>query len=165
MPIRGSPNGAAHSQCTLFHSHVLVDAIARNRWTPSLGLAVDVINRYSWTSSIGIAGRHHSVRPLFSRYRKLITERMAAARLPAIYQWPEMAEEGGLIAYGPRFAELYRPYALQVVKVLKGTKIRRHSDRAADQVRAGDQPQDRQVPRITVPPALLARADEVVEWP
>jgi hypothetical protein len=33
---------------------------------------------------------------------------MAAARLPAIYQWLETAEEGGLMAYGPRFVALYR---------------------------------------------------------
>jgi hypothetical protein len=70
MPIRGSPNGAAHYLCTLFHSHALVDVIARNRWTSSIGTGVDVINRYGWTSSIGFAGRHHSVRPLYmSRVR------------------------------------------------------------------------------------------------
>jgi putative ABC transport system substrate-binding protein len=34
---------------------------------------------------------------LLNRYRTQIIERMAAARLPAIYQWPEMAEEGGLM--------------------------------------------------------------------
>src|SRR6266567_6764196 len=32
---------------------------------------------------------------LFNRYRPQIIERMAAIRIPAIYQWPEMAEEGG----------------------------------------------------------------------
>jgi putative ABC transport system substrate-binding protein len=59
---------------------------------------------------------------LFNRYQTQIFGRMAAARLPAIYQWPEMAEQGGLIAYGPRFVTLYRQQALQVVKVLKGAK-------------------------------------------
>ena len=63
MPIRGSPNGAAHSCPRFSTAWQLVDAIARNRWTPSLGMAVDAINRYGWTSSIGIGGRHHSVRP------------------------------------------------------------------------------------------------------
>src|SRR5437588_3159537 len=33
--------------------------------------------------------------------RPIIFERVAALRLPAIYQWPEMAEQGGLIGYGP----------------------------------------------------------------
>jgi len=50
MPIRGSPNGAP---LTLIHSPPgPVDAIARNRWTPSLGMR--------WTPSIGTAGRHQS---------------------------------------------------------------------------------------------------------
>jgi hypothetical protein len=61
MPIRGSPNGA---RSLLSTAPKPMDAIARNRWTPSLGMEVDAINRYSWTSSIGIVGRHHSVRPL-----------------------------------------------------------------------------------------------------
>jgi putative ABC transport system substrate-binding protein len=33
--------------------------------------------------------------------RAFIFDRVATLRLPAVYQWPEMAEEGGLIGYGP----------------------------------------------------------------
>ena len=40
--------------------------------------------------------------PMLSARRGEIIERTAALRLPAIYQWPEIAEEGGLAAYGPR---------------------------------------------------------------
>ena len=40
--------------------------------------------------------------PLFSFNRRIVIERAAALGLSAIYEWPEMAEEGGLIAYGPR---------------------------------------------------------------
>jgi putative tryptophan/tyrosine transport system substrate-binding protein len=43
-------------------------------------------------------------------------------RLPAIYQWPEMAEEGGLAGYGPRFPEIWRQRARLVIKVLRGAK-------------------------------------------
>jgi len=43
---------------------------------------------------------------LFNANRARIIERVAAIRLPAIYQWLEMAEEGGLIAYGPRFVAI-----------------------------------------------------------
>jgi len=60
---------------------------------------------------------------LFNRYGPQIIERTAVVRLPAIYQWPEMAEAGGLMAYGPRFVTLYRQQALQVVKVLTGTNL------------------------------------------
>jgi len=49
MPIRGSPNGAAHSCPRFSTAWQLLDTIARNRWTPSLGIAVDAINQYGWT--------------------------------------------------------------------------------------------------------------------
>jgi putative ABC transport system substrate-binding protein len=49
-------------------------------------------------------------------------DRVAALRLPAIYQWPEMAEEGGLIAYGPRWPEILELYAGQGVKLLRGAR-------------------------------------------
>ena len=40
--------------------------------------------------------------------RAFIFDRVAALRLPAVYQWPEMAEQGGLIGYGPLIVQLYR---------------------------------------------------------
>ena len=61
--------------------------------------------------------------PLLFANRQVIIERAAALRLPAIYQWPEMAEEGGFLGYGPRFAQLYRTImARQLVKLLRGAK-------------------------------------------
>ena len=60
--------------------------------------------------------------PLFSFNRRVIIELAAALRLPAIYEWPEMAEEGGLIAYGPSFPLMYRQAARLVAKVLQGVK-------------------------------------------
>jgi len=100
---------------------------------------------------------------LFNRYRAQIIERMAAARLPAIYQWPEMAEEGGLMAYGPRFVALYRQQALQVVKVLKGTKS---SDIPIEQPTKFELVVNLKTATalgFTIPPSLLLRADEVIE--
>jgi hypothetical protein len=43
---------------------------------------------------------------LFFFNRRLVIERASELRLPAVYQWPEMAEEGGLIGYGPLFTEV-----------------------------------------------------------
>jgi len=39
-----------------------------------------------------------------------------------VHQWPELADEGGLVAYGPRFTEVFRQRARMVVKVLRGTR-------------------------------------------
>jgi putative tryptophan/tyrosine transport system substrate-binding protein len=46
--------------------------------------------------------------PMFSFSRRSVIEKAAALRLPAIYEWPEMAEEGGLIGYGPSLPLLWR---------------------------------------------------------
>jgi putative tryptophan/tyrosine transport system substrate-binding protein len=61
--------------------------------------------------------------PLLFANRKVIIERAATQRLPAIYQWPEVAEEGGFIGYGPRLVQLFRDLlARQFVKILRGAK-------------------------------------------
>jgi putative ABC transport system substrate-binding protein len=58
--------------------------------------------------------------PLFSFNRRIVIERSAALRLPAIYEWPEMAEEGGLIGYCPRLTFIYGQLSRLIVKVLRG---------------------------------------------
>ena len=61
--------------------------------------------------------------PLLFVNSSLIIERLSALRLPAVYQWPEMAEQGGLIGYGPRIVQIYREMiARQLIKLLRGTK-------------------------------------------
>jgi ABC-type uncharacterized transport system substrate-binding protein len=51
-----------------------------------------------------------------------IIDQTAMLRLPAIFQWPEMADQGGLLGYGPPFTEVFRQRARQVAKVLRGAK-------------------------------------------
>jgi putative ABC transport system substrate-binding protein len=61
--------------------------------------------------------------PLLDGQRQLIIERAAAVQLPAMYQWPEAAEEGGLAGYGPRKAHINGDvWVRQLVKLLKGVK-------------------------------------------
>jgi len=60
---------------------------------------------------------------LFFNNRRSIFDRVAALSLPAMYQWPEMADEGGLIGYGPSIVQLYRDVQTrQLVSLLHGTK-------------------------------------------
>ena len=64
--------------------------------------------------------------PLFSlpgtRNNTVVMERIAALRLPAIFQWPETAEVGALAGYGPRFTDMYRQRARMVAKIFRGAK-------------------------------------------
>ena len=55
--------------------------------------------------------------------RQLIIDRVAALRLPSMYQWPEEAEEGGLLGCGPRLIDTYRELVTgHLVKLLRGVK-------------------------------------------
>jgi ABC-type uncharacterized transport system substrate-binding protein len=84
-------------------------------------------------------------------------------RLPSISGLSETVEAGGLMSYGPHYGALYRQAARQVDKILRGIQARRPPRRTAHQVRAGDQPQNREGARPHDPPSVLARADEVIE--
>lgn len=62
--------------------------------------------------------------PLLGNYSNglFVIERAAALRLLTIHQWPDMAEDGGFAAYGPRMTEIFRQEARMIVKVLRGAK-------------------------------------------
>jgi putative ABC transport system substrate-binding protein len=56
----------------------------------------------------GTAGINVLASPFLYGSRQLILDRVAALRLPAIYEWAEVAEEGGFLAYGPRIFQVFR---------------------------------------------------------
>jgi putative ABC transport system substrate-binding protein len=58
---------------------------------------------------------------LASLYREII-DRAAEYRLPAIYQWREHAEAGGLMSYGPSLPAMWEQDGAMVARILKGTK-------------------------------------------
>jgi putative tryptophan/tyrosine transport system substrate-binding protein len=60
--------------------------------------------------------------PLLYGSRDIIIPRMRGERLPAIYQWPEMAAEGGFLAYGPRLLLAYRNAVGLIDKILRGAR-------------------------------------------
>jgi putative tryptophan/tyrosine transport system substrate-binding protein len=101
--------------------------------------------------------------PLFSVNRRLVIERAAALGLPAIYEWAEMAEEGGLIAYGPRLTLIYRQLARLIVKVLRGIKP---EDLPVEQPTKFELVVNLKTAKalgLTIPQSLLLRADKVIE--
>jgi putative tryptophan/tyrosine transport system substrate-binding protein len=87
-------------------------------------------------------------------------DRAAALRLPTIYQWPELAEEGGFAAYGPRFDQIIRDLvARQLVQLFRGTKI---ADIPVEQPTKFELVINLKTAKgVTVPEALLVRADKV----
>jgi putative tryptophan/tyrosine transport system substrate-binding protein len=101
---------------------------------------------------------------IFHGGRKTIVARMEAARLPAIYQWPEYPrDEGALIAYGPRQSLIRQLVAGQVDRVLRGAAP---GDLPVVQPTKFDLAINMRAARklgLAPPPSLLARADEVIE--
>ncbi|MFL4980871.1 MAG: ABC transporter substrate-binding protein [Xanthobacteraceae bacterium] len=105
--------------------------------------------------------------PLFSvpgtPTNRLVLDTLAELRLPAIFQWPETAELGGLIGYGPRFTQMYRQRAQMVVKVLRGAKP---PDLPIEQPTRFELVINLKAAKAIgheVPAGLVLRADEVIE--
>ena len=67
-------------------------------------------------------------------------------RLPSVYRDTAYVEAGGLMSYGSRIRDIYRRVALTWTDP-EGSEARRPAGGAADEVRAGDQSQDRQADR------------------
>jgi putative tryptophan/tyrosine transport system substrate-binding protein len=120
--------------------------------------AVDVA-KVSGAGALNVLGS-----ALLFNNRSIIFERVAALRLPAIYQWPEMAEQGGLIGYGPLLVQLYRDImSRQLAKLLRGVKP---ADLPVEQPTRFELIINLQAAKAIghdVPAPLVLRADKVIE--
>ena len=83
--------------------------------------------------------------------------------VPTIYGSREYRRRRRADELWSNIADAYRQVGIYVGRILKGEKPADLPVVAVDQVRVGHQPQDRQALGLTVPPSLLARADEVIE--
>jgi putative ABC transport system substrate-binding protein len=101
--------------------------------------------------------------PLLNALHGRFMNDMARLKLPALYEWPETVEEGGLVAYGPRVSLVYRQVAVQVAKVLKGAKP---ADLPIEQPTTFVLAINARAARtigLQLPEAMLLRADVVVD--
>jgi putative ABC transport system substrate-binding protein len=87
----------------------------------SAGTPEEIVTALNAAKSSGAGAINVLATELFFSNRRLVIERARELRLPAMYQWPDLAEQGGLIGYGPRFTELFRLLGRQLVKILHGT--------------------------------------------
>jgi ABC-type uncharacterized transport system substrate-binding protein len=95
--------------------------------------------------------------------QRIIIELAAKYRVPAIYPSREFVDAGGLISFGVNYPDLYRRAAIFVDKIFKGAKP---SDLPVEQPTKFELVVNLKTARaigLTVPPMLLARADEVIE--
>lgn len=96
--------------------------------------------------------------------REVIFARTAALRLPAIYQWPQNAREGGLIGYGPDLVRIYGDQLSRMAAaILGGTKPADVPIEYPTRFYLAINLKVAQALGLTVPPMLLVQADEVIE--
>jgi putative tryptophan/tyrosine transport system substrate-binding protein len=101
--------------------------------------------------------------PLVSTNRAHLNTIALGARLPTMHAFRENAQAGGLMSYGANFPDLYRRAADLVDKILKGAKP---ADLPVEQPTKFELVINLQTAKalgLTIPPLLLARADEVIE--
>jgi putative tryptophan/tyrosine transport system substrate-binding protein len=101
--------------------------------------------------------------PSFDPKRNRLIAMVAQHAVPAIYQFRDYALAGGLMSYGASIAELYQQVGIYVGRILNGDKpgdlpvmLPAKFEMVVNLKTAG-------VLRLTIPPALLATADEVIE--
>jgi putative ABC transport system substrate-binding protein len=99
---------------------------------------------------------------LFTERRRLV-DLATKTRLPAVYPQKEFVEAGGLMAYGPSLADLFRRAATYVDKILRGAKP---ADLPVEQPTKFELIINLKTAKalgLTIPPSLLQRADQVIE--
>ena len=101
--------------------------------------------------------------PTFFGQREQLVELAAKNRLPTVFRLAEYTRPGGLMSYGPHYADLFRRAATYVDKILKGVKP---ADLPVEQPTKFELVINLKTAKalgLTIPPSLLARADQVIE--
>ena len=114
-------------------------------------MQVSSVEDYAAAFKEAVKAHSHAVwvtlNPVANSNQKLIAELAVDSNLPSICARSDYAENGCLMAYGPGYQTEGSDGARYVDRILKGRQAGRPADRAADQVRAGDQPEDREPDR------------------
>jgi hypothetical protein len=101
--------------------------------------------------------------PLLWTHRRHIVDAAQAERLPAIFGYRDAAELGALMSYGPDLVDLFKRGAGYVDKITKGAQP---ADLPVEQPTKFELVTNLKTANalgLTIPPAILARADEVIE--
>jgi putative tryptophan/tyrosine transport system substrate-binding protein len=100
---------------------------------------------------------------LFLHHRTRIMDFAVQHRLPGVHAYRELVEAGGFMSYGPSYADMHRRAASYVDRILKGAKPADLPVQAPVKFEMVVNLMTARALGLEVPPALLARADEVIE--
>ena len=143
-----------------------------NQASRELGLKIQIesaSNEHEIATAFASFARQHAgglvmgSDPYFNSQRALVIDPALQLRIPAIYEWPEFAKAGGLMSYGTSLTEAYRQASGFVVRILKGANP---ADMPVEQPTKFEFVINMKTAKalgLSIPPTLLARADEVIE--
>lgn len=123
----------------------------------------EIVAAIDTAHAAGVVGVNAMASVMINANRQVIINRTAALGLPAIYQFPEAAEQGGFAAYGPRIEQIFRQVALPVARLFRGE---RPQDIPVQQPTTFELVINLKTAKgigLTIPERLLIRADKVIE--
>ena len=101
--------------------------------------------------------------PYFNSQRSLVIAPAAVLRIPAIYEWREFTEAGGLMSYGTSLTEAYHQAGEFVARVLKGANPADLPVLQASKFEFVINLKTAKALDLPLAPTVFARADEVIE--
>jgi len=152
----GAVVGVRHAETAAKTARLTLDHI-QIREASDLETALPALSALHPDAALVIAGT------LLLAERQRIVEFMNASRLPAIYAYSEFAEAGGLISYSTDFEDLFRRAAVYVDKILRGANPGDLPVQQASKFKLVVNLKTADALGLTVPPLILAQADEVIE--
>jgi putative ABC transport system substrate-binding protein len=111
----------------------------------------------------GVDGLHIPPQFPFTSYPRETGELLLKYRVPAISELRQLAENGGLLSYGPNLSDAMRRVVYFVDRILKGAKPADLPVEQASRLELVVNLKTAQAFGLTIPPSILARADEVIE--
>jgi putative ABC transport system substrate-binding protein len=127
------------------------------------GTDADLEPAFASLAKLGAGALLISADPLFNSRRDQLVALAARYAVPTMHEWRESVAAGGLISYGPSLSGMYRLLGTYVGKILDGAKP---ADLPVQQPTTFELVVNLNTAKalgLTVPPSILARADEVVE--
>jgi putative ABC transport system substrate-binding protein len=128
-----------------------------------VGLVADFEAAFRAMAQAKVAGVLMLSSPLFAGNPRLLADLSIQNRLPAINNFPDFAENGGLIGYGPELQGLFMQAGLMTRKVMEGAAIADLPVERPTRFKLVTNLKTARMIGVTMPTSILLLADEVIE--